>query len=136
METTKLTKSEFELGLKQFTGTTSYHEHRCPGAKTLKLTDGCQFVKVEAEAGWLFDIIADLQYHQLIQLYPFQMWRLSKENDNYWRLECRKDEEWLFKGIRSKGTIMLATGASNKEFPLDNLEIWNISGTCLLPSEY
>ena len=73
MKTTeRLTKQEFELGLKQFSGTQQYWEHKFPGSKTLRLTDGCRFVREEAEARWLFNAIASLQSDLRIPGTPYQ----------------------------------------------------------------
>ena len=119
-----VTKQEFELGLKQFSGTTKYHKHLYPGAITLMLTDGCQFVKVEAEATWLFNAIASLQSDQRIQPHLFQMWQLKRWQGR-WVLECR---------IESGEHVL--TKISNSDFPLDNIELWVLDGIALLPSEY
>ena len=125
MKTTdKLTKAEFELALKRFTGTTQYWQHKFPGSKTLRLTDDCRFVREEAEARWLFNAIASLQSDQSIQLHPFQMWQL-KRWEGRWVLECRCDD----------GDTVL-TQRSNKEFPLHNFEVWVVDNIALLPSEY
>ncbi len=125
MKTTeRLTKQEFELGLKQFTGRTQYHKHLYPGAITLMLTCGCQFVKVEAEATWLFNAIASLQSDQRIQPHPFQIWQLNKW-EGRWLLECRRDD----------GEHVLSK-ISNTDFPLDHIELWVLDGIALLPSEY
>jgi hypothetical protein len=125
MKTTeRLTKQEFELGLKQFIGTQQYWEHKFSGSKTLRLTDGCRFVREEAEATWLFNAIATLQSDERIQLHPFQIW-LLKRWEGRWRLECRRDD----------GEHVL-TKISNTDFPLDHFEVWVVDNVALLPSEY
>jgi hypothetical protein len=126
MKTTdKLTGQEFELGLKQFFGTTQYWEHFIPGAFRLRLTDGCNFVRQEAGAFWLFDMIASYQYDERIKLYPFQIWQLTRKED-HWSLECRRDD----------GQHMLTSRISYSDFPIDHIEIWVLDGIALLPSEY
>ena len=126
MKTTdKLTKENFELGLKQFIGTQQYWEHKLPGAFLLRLTDGCNFVRQEAGAYWLFDMIASYQYDRRISLHPFQIWQL-KRMDDYWSLECRRDD----------GEHMLTTRINYSDFPIDHIEIWVLDGIALLPSEY
>jgi hypothetical protein len=125
MKTTeRLTKQEFELGLKQFIGTQQYWEHKFPGSTILRLTDGCRFIREEAEATWLFDAIATLQSDQRIQPQSFQMWQL-KRWEGRWRLECRADD----------GEHVL-TKISNSDFPLHHIELWVLDGIALLPSEY
>jgi len=126
MKTTdKLTKEEFTLGLKQFIGTQYYWEHFIPGALRLKLTDGCNFVRQEASAFWLFDMIASYQYDDRINLYPFQIWQLTQKED-HWLLECRGDE----------GQSMLTHRLDYSDFPIDHIEIWVLDGVALLPSGY
>ena len=126
MKTTeKLTKEDFALGLKQFIGTEQYWEHKLPGAFLLRLTDGCNFVRTEAEARWLFDIIASGQYSSRISLHPFQIWNLNKKDD-HWLLECRSDD----------GIQMHSRRIEYSDFPIDHIEIWVLDGIALLPSEY
>ena len=126
MKTTdKLTKQEFELGLKQFISTTQYWEHSIPGSFRLRLTDGCNFVRQEASAFWLFDMIASYQYDKRVKLNPFQIWQLTRKED-HWSLECRVDD----------GQHMLTHRISYSDFPIDHIEIWVLDGIALLPSEY
>ena len=126
MKTTdKLTSQEFALGLKQFIGTTQYWEHFIPGSFRLRLTDGCNFVRQEAGAFWLFDMIASYQHDARISLYPFQIWQLKRLEDQ-WILECTKDT----------GQHMLTHRISFSDFPIDHIEIWVLDGIALLPSEY
>ena len=126
MKTTdKLTGQEFELGLKHFIGTQQYWEHFIPGSFRLRLTDGCNFVRQEAGAFWLFDMIASYQHDDRINLNPFQIWQLSKKED-YWSLECRGDN----------GQHMLTARIGFSDFPIDHIEIWVLDGIALLPSEY
>ena len=125
MKTTeRLTKQEFELALKGFIGTQQYWPHQFPGSKTLRLTDGCRFVREEAEATWLFNAIASLQSDERIQPHPFQMWQLKKWEDR-WVLEFRRED----------GEHVLSK-ISNSDFPLDHIELWVLDGIALLPSEY
>ena len=126
MKTTeKLSREEFELGLKQFIGTQNYWEHNVPGAFTLILTDGANYIRQEAQAYWLFDLIATFQFDDRIQLHPFQMWQLKKL-DEFWILECTRDD----------GEHMLTKIIDYSDFPIDLIDIWVFDGVALLPSEY
>jgi hypothetical protein len=125
MKTTeRLTKQEFELALKGFIGTQQYWPHQFPGSKILRLTDGCRFVREEAEATWLFNAIASLQSDHRIQPHPFQMWQLKRWEDR-WVLECRRDDG-----------EHVVTKISNFDFPLHTFEVWVVDNVALLPSEY
>ena len=110
--TEKLTKEEFALGLKKFIGTEQYWDHKLLGAFTLRLTDGCNYVRVEAEARWLFDTIASLQFDHRIQLHPFQRWQLKKLEDS-WSLECIQDD----------GGQMLIKTIEYSDFPIDQIRV-------------
>ena len=123
--TEKLTKEDFELGLKQFTGTNQYWNHDVPGACKLRLTDGCHFVRQEAKARWLFDLMAHLQFHKHVGQTFSQHWTLKKVDPN-WVLECRN----------AKGEILSSRKIESTDFPLEQIDIWLYGGVCLLPSEY
>ena len=136
MKTTeKLTKEEFKLGLKQFRGTSEYHEHIFPGVLALKLTDGANFVRQEAQAGWLFDAISFFQSHRLIIPLPIQFWRLRKVKDQF-LLECIPDEQWLSKHKLINRTSIVNADCIGKTFPVEHFEIWVQDGVAMLPSEY
>ena len=132
--TQNFTKQEFELALKQFGKNTKCHIHIFPGACTLRISHGCLFVKLEADAGWLFDSIAYYQFHKLIHPLHFQIWKLYKETDK-WILECLPDKEWLLENKLSR-TSILSTEIADKYFPVDDFEIWVIDRIAMLPSEY
>ena len=121
----KLTKEDFELGLKQFTGTKQYWHHDVPGACKLRLTDGCNFVREEAKARWLFDILSHLQFDKRIGPHFSQHWTLKKLDTN-WVLECRN----------AQGELMAARKIDSTDFPLEKIDIWLYGGIALLPSEY
>ncbi len=53
METKKKTVEEIHEALECFTGIFEYHAHRTGDLKLL-LTDGCDYIRREAEAYWLF----------------------------------------------------------------------------------
>jgi hypothetical protein len=121
----KLTKEEFELGLKQFIGTSQYWKHECPGSKTLLLTDGCNYVRQEGDARWLFDMLAVLQKERIVYLQRVQHWQLTRLYIG-WVLELRGYD----------GQTLLPMRIDNSDFPIDELDIWICDGVALLPSEY
>ena len=59
----KLSKEEFRQALARFNGTEGYTLHRLANGMTMKLTDGCAFVREHAGGGayWLFDMILSWQ---------------------------------------------------------------------------
>ena len=54
----------------------------------MNLTDGCDYVRKEARAYWLFDAILSHQLTSIVNKQPFQVWRLKKQKDDTWLLHC------------------------------------------------
>ena len=69
METTVV---DFKANLDEFTGTFQYHEHRLANLY-INLTDGCDYVRKEAKAYWLFDAILSHQITNMISNHSFQV---------------------------------------------------------------
>ena len=65
---------DFKENLDEFTCTFQYHEHRL-GNLSINLTDGCDYVRKEAQAYWLFDAILSHQITKIISKHSFQVWR-------------------------------------------------------------
>ncbi len=126
MDTTeiKLSKTEFRIAIAGFTGTKNYHLHRLPNGITMKLTDGCAFVRECAGIQWLFDLILSWQFK--LSKHPFQVWKLIKQGNGTWFVQCTDGNENYLAGQE-----MLYS-----DFPLDQFTIWLIEGVALLPSEH
>ncbi len=128
----QLSKTQLEINLKQFIGTTQYHR---TGFKTLA-TDGAKYLAEEASAYWLLDIIDSVA--------PFNDFAICK-------LTVTEDE----KGRRGK--VLIDSGHDPKEekenyqlfhtqdipftdFPLDEITLYiqdsEHGPVILLPSEY
>ena len=114
--------------LKEFHGTTMYHKHLFPGRPALLITDGCQYIRDELKANWLFDAILSYQVDLLKQHINFQIWELKQLRvDLSWLLTCREDKN-------SKPIVRQSIEFS--DFPIDYIKIWVIDKVALLPSEY
>jgi hypothetical protein len=114
--------------LKEFRGTESYHKHLFPGKSPILLTDGCDFVRENCKAYWLFDAILSYQLEKRVKNIPFQIWELRQQkSDLSWLLTCREDS-----GVKPIVTQRIEFS----DFPLDSIRIWVIDGIALLPSEY
>ena len=108
--------------LNQFIGSEVYYEQGMVDGSTLVLTEGCHFVRETYSAYWLFDLIGSYQYKLLEE--PIQFWRLVKFKDEA-QITCDNGE----------GDILASQEIPFTDFPFD-ITIWQIEGTCLLPSEY
>lgn len=125
MDTKTKTPAEFQSILAVFTGTFKYHIHQL-GKLSINLTDGCDYVRNEAEAYWLFDAILSHQLTSIVNKQKFQVWRLKKQKDDTWSLVCKDGNM----NILAKHRIEYSN------FLIDEITIWLVNGVAMLPTEY
>ena len=119
---------EIKRALREFRGTEKYHKHLFPGKSPIILTDGCNFVREQMNAYWLFDAILSYQCEKILRGVNFQIWDLRQtKKDLSWLLTCREDSD-------KKPLIMQTIPYS--DFPIPEIKIWIIDKVALLPSEY
>ena len=119
---------EIKNTLKEFHGTTMYHKHLFPGRPAILITDGCQYVRDQLKAYWLFDAILSYQADLIKRQIKFQIWELKQLRlDLTWLLTCREDKN-------TKPVVRQPIEFS--DFPIDYIKIWVIDKVALLPSEY
>ncbi len=106
---------QFQLDLRQFTGTTQ--RHRWSSLTKLVCTDGAKYLADEAGAYWLLDAVASHQNAPVIQdsqrLQEFQIWTLTVEADRSGRLTCAEDSDVALRPS-SRRTLSLLTFRSKK----------------------
>ena len=125
METKKKTVEELHEALACFVGTFAYHTHKT-GELKLLLTDGCDYIRREAESFWLFDSIVTYQLDMTVRGLYHQVWKLTKQSDETWLLTCKD----------GNNNICVVQRIQFSDFPLADITIWIIDGIALLPSEY
>ena len=125
METKKRTEKELKQILAGFIGTSTYHLHEIGGLK-LRLTDGCDFVRRECNAFWLFDAIVSYQNTREVKQNYYQVWRLKKQKNGTWLLSC---EDGHF-------NVILKQLIEYSDFPLRKFTVWIVNGVAILPGEY
>ena len=125
METKKKTVAELLEALEYFTGTFGYHTHQ-NGKHKLLITDGCDYIRREAESNWLFDCILSHQIFKAVKELYHQVWRLKKQSDDTWMLTCED----------GNNNLISAQEIQFSDFPLPEITIWVVDGVALLPSEY
>jgi hypothetical protein len=108
--------------LNQFIGSEVFYEQQLVDGSKLLLTEGCNFIRESYSAYWLFDLIGSYQYKLLEE--PIQVWKLVKFKDEA-QITCTD----------GNGNILASQEIPFTDFPFD-ITIWQIEGTCLLPSEY
>ena len=120
---------QFQLDLRQFTGTTQWH--RWSSLTKLVCTDGAKYLADEAGAYWLLDAVASHQNAPVIQdsqrLQEFQIWTLTVEADRSGRLTCAED---------SDVAPIIAQDIEFTNFPLKEIKLYVCGNVILLPSEY
>lgn len=121
MEAKEITKA-----LDCFQGTFQYHEHKIINGMKLLITDGCDFIREECKANWLFDAILSFQMKESIKAESFQVWKLKKQDNDTWLLHCED-------GNRK---IIAVQHIVYSDFKLDEITIWLVDGVVMLPSEY
>lgn len=117
--------------LQQFTGSTQWFRHGL--VRNVTYTEGVQYMAEHANAYWLIDKIATLQFEPKIRTEDFQVWRLIVENSRA-SLTC-DDGDKLGVGD-SKAVLLHSEEISFTDFPLEEIELWVEGGVILLPSEH
>jgi hypothetical protein len=96
---TPLTKAEqlaaeLEANLPHFTGTESYTNLRYPWLRSrFLLTDGAKYLAETAKAFWLMDAIASHQTNKQVAAEPFQVWKLTVNEQKQATLTCTDGNE-------------------------------------------
>lgn len=117
------TKLINELG--QFTGSETFYYH--PLFKKFIYTEGVRHLAEKAGAYWFLEYIFSKQ----------EIKTISKEGFQAWTIKVNQQEH--------RASVILEDGDTNEicrylipftDFPLDELTLWFIGGTLLLPSEY
>jgi hypothetical protein len=117
----KLTRAE----LTQFTGTENWYRHAL--VRTVLYTDGVQYLAERAGAHWLIDEIALAQrYQPEVAAEEFQLWRLTVHDDRRAILACEN----------GNGDVVLTKEIPFTDFPFDEIKLYSVSNTIMLPSEY
>jgi len=111
--------TDLQNQLLQFSGTENYYRHPFLDSKLL-LTDGCAFLREEAQCYWLFDIVAQ---------------QLGKRSDFIVKLKQSKNGTWFFTAKDAqKDQTFYTQKIPYSDFPLSEITIWVMSD-CFLPEQ-
>ena len=113
--------SDLESKLGHFIGTTKYYPH---WSKSIRWTDGINFLCEEAGAYWLIDIVAS--YQSKLKA-PFQLWKIKVNPDNTALVTMQEDTGQPY---LAKQEIPYT------DFPLREFEFYCIDRVCMVKSEY
>lgn len=121
-----MTTQEFQDTLQIFSGTEEYFIHKSVDGGKLLLTEGCNFVREEANAYWLFDLILSYQSHRCMYEQYFQAWKLQKQVNDTWLIVCYDGNDY----------ILVSQQIPYSDFPISYISIWIMGNVALLPSEH
>ena len=96
-------------------------------------TDGVKFMVDEAGADWLIDEIVSAQTRPRVAGEPFQTWRLQVEPSQEAILTC-----WRAAPLDTDGRddVVFKKRIDYTDFPLDEINLYCVRGTIMLPNEY
>lgn len=137
--TKKITKGD----LNRFIGTQQYHRHNQVFFYDLRLTDGCYFLRENAQCYWLFDAIAS-------HLFCNERLRKYREASQglFWELRVKKDDSaclyCYFDRDKALGQQKIDYTDIGNYTDIEVIKIWTYPTlfddrtvwVCLLPSEY
>lgn len=121
----KPTAERIERVLMGFIGTFNYYKNTV-GPWEILLTDGCEYVRRELKAFWLFDLITSYQDSERLRGQDFQVWSLKRITDDLWTLTCQDGNH----------NLLISQVIKYSDFPLDEISIWVVNNVAILPSEY
>ncbi len=110
--------------LRQFTGSETFYRHSL--VRSIVYTEGVQYMAEQASPYWLLDEVATSQLIVEVAAEPFQVWTLKLRPDQGAVLHCEDG---------NNGHIFDKL-ISFTDFPLDEISLWYVDRTILLPSEY
>jgi hypothetical protein len=108
--------------LAQFTGSMNWYSH-FTGAL---YTDGVKFLADNAGAYWLIDSILFRQMERAVRGEPFQVWKLTVNDDRTALLVCEDGND----------TQIVSEEIPFTDFPLSEISLYFTNNVLLLPSEY
>ena len=107
--------AELEANLSHFTGTVSYTNLRYPWLRSrFLLTDGAKYLAETAKAFWLMDAIASHQTNQQVAAEPFQVWKLTVNEQKQVALVCTDGNE----------TVLVRQEIPYSDFPLSEITLY------------
>ena len=96
-------------------------------------TDGVKFMADEADADWLIDEIVSAQTRPRVAGEQFQTWTLQVEPSQEAVLTC-----WRAAPLDDDGRddVVFKKRIDYTDFPLDEVSLYCVRGTIMLPNEY
>jgi hypothetical protein len=106
--------------------------HRRNPLSSVVYTDGVKFMADEADADWLIDEIVSAQTRPRVAGEEFQTWRLKVEPSQEAVLTC-----WRAAPLDDgRDDVVFKKRIDYTDFPLDEISLYCVRGTIMLPNEY
>jgi hypothetical protein len=119
------TKTLTEDDLIQFTRSEQWYRHAM--VRDILYTDGVKHVAETAGAYWLIDEITFAQHgNKRLAAEEFQSWKLNVNADHAATLTCED----------GNGGVVFTKAIEYSDFPLEEITLYFMNKTILLPSEY
>ena len=90
------------------------------------MTEGVYQLCTDYQCFWLIDVILSHQHTKEVNKEPFQVWKLERV----------KDDEFKVTATDGNDNIIAEQDIEFSDFKDDEVTIWNIDRTILLPNEY
>ena len=110
--------------LSQFHGSDTIYKYSI-GSKYFHHTEGVLFLADSCHCFWLLDCVLSYQGSSYLEGEDFQVWKFQRFEDK-WLLSCSDGD----------GSLLVDQDISFSDFPLNEITLWCVGGTLLLPSEY
>ena len=118
-------KNEILKNLVQFTGSEKLYRYNLFGIESF-LTDGVKYLAESAQCFWLINVILSHQIYKNVRNEEFQVWRLKKLENG----------EFIVVADDGNKNEITRQEIGDSDFPLDNVDLWFINKTLMLPTEY
>jgi hypothetical protein len=96
------------------------------------VTAGALMVAQDNGAFWFLDVITSYQFEKRFQDEEFQTWELYRR--------IKKDgthtDSFLVRATDGNGNVLCEQKIPFSDFPHDQLKLWNVQKTIMLPTEY
>jgi len=116
--------NKLKLELKEFTGTEKCYY--TPLFPEYSYTEGVKYLAEQASAYWLLDFIFRFSDKIAAKGEDFLVWKLIVKEDKSALLKVEDGNDNLLKKFKIPFT----------DFPLDQIDLWQIRQVLILPSEY
>lgn len=109
--------------LRYFSGSEQYYRNPLFGGYVY--TEGVQHLAEQAGAYWLIDTILSHQLEPKLKGQPFQVWKMTVQDDSA-AVTVEDGNDNIITSLTIEFT----------DFPLEEMTLWLVDKTLMLPSEY